>query len=1365
MNRSTLPFSLAVASLTLTFFFPTDQTSAQTRIQNVEPTQMSEGARADAEVQKNKQMFLASRGRNDYLPISPLAPPLLNSFNAVTFNDDAATTGFFHIPPDTSGAAGPSHVVMTVNTTIEWYTKAGVRENRQSLASFFTSLAPLTGTFDPKVIYDQFSSRFLVVTLERTDTALGGAANTSRIFVAVSDDSNPNGTWFFFQINSMINIGGVNRWADFPGFAVDEEAVYITANMFSFGASPGSSVGVRLWIINKTPFYTGGMATFTLHDPIASAAGALNTTAQPTQIYGTAPAGLGTFLMQYSGINGGGNVFLGMIRIDNPLTAPAFTNFFIQWGTTASDDNVAMALPAASQSGSARLIQTNDRRVSQTPVWRNNNLYLAASTRPTTGANAGQATARWFRVNTTNLAAPALADTGAVGGEDIAAGTYTFFPTVTADSNGNMAIGFSASGPNIFAGSYYTTRLSSDAAGFTEPVRPLRAGLDFYVRTFVNNNTTNSRWGDYSGIWLDPADEATFWVFNQSALTRGTTGVGACPFACVEDGRWGTAFGSFSLLAPTEVEMASASATAYSNGVLIRWETGYEADNLGFHVYRETEGRRERLTQQFIAGSALMAGPGTRLTAGMSYRWRDPSPGRDSLYWLEEIDLAGNRRWHGPLRQEKADGLMADSDAKLLSSITASQSSGGRAIERVAEGERQTDALIVSAVSDLAARPAAKITVKREGWYRVSQAELTAAGIDPRTDPRFLQLFVEGRQQPIIVAGEKDGRFDPSDAVEFYGLGLDSPSTDARVYWLVSGSAPGLRARREQKQGGPTGQRSFPYTVERRDRTVYFASLRNGDKENFFGAAVTADPTDQTLILRHLDLAGSARLEVSLQGVSQVAHRVGVRLNGIDVGEVSFIGQAEGAAAINLPPSILREGENTVTLTAQAGELDVSLVDRIRLTYQRAYIADQDALRLTAAGKYRLTIDGFTGSRIRVFDVTSAEAPSEVTGEIRRSKSGYSITLTVPEVGQRTLLAMTEDRISRPASVSFNHPSTWRQEGRSADLVIITRREFMPALAGLAQLRESQGLRVATIDVEDLFDEFSYGHKSPQAMKDFLTYAATHWQRAPRFALLVGDASFDPRGYLGYPDSDVVPTRLIDTRFLETASDDWFGDRDDDGLAEIVVGRLPAQSVQEAGLMARKIILYEQSGADAVLLFADDNDSFNFEEAVERLRSLVPSGAGVEEILRGQTDPQTARARLIEAINRGQSVVNYTGHGSVTTWRGSVLTSADARSLTNQQMPMFVIMTCLNGYFHDPAAEGLAEALMKSQGGAAMVWASSGLTGPGAQSSMNEELYRQMFDSAQTVTVGEAISRAKLTVANSDIRRTWILLGDPSARP
>ncbi len=147
-------------------------------------------------------------------------------------------------------------------------------------------------------------------------------------------------------------------------------------------------------------------------------------------------------------------------------------------------------------------------------------------------------TSHWVQVDTSTLAAPALADQGDAGGEDIASGTFTFFPSIAVDQCGNMGLGFAASAPSIYPGAYYSARYASDPAGTLQSSAALAAGQDYYYRAFSG---TRNRWGDYSGIALDPVGEATFWVYNEYALTRGTV----LPSYPTQDGRWGTRWGSF----------------------------------------------------------------------------------------------------------------------------------------------------------------------------------------------------------------------------------------------------------------------------------------------------------------------------------------------------------------------------------------------------------------------------------------------------------------------------------------------------------------------------------------------------------------------------------------------------------------------------------------------------------------------------------------------------------------------------------------------------------------------------------------------------------------------------------------------------
>src|SRR5256714_390647 len=476
--------------------------------------------------------------------------------------------------------------------------------------------------------------------------------------------------------------------------------------------------------------------------------------------------------------------------------------------------------------------------------------------------------------------------------------------------------------------------------------------------------------------------------------------------------------------------------------------------------------------------------------------------------------------------------------------------------------------------------------------YRVTQAELLAAGLNTDIDPRTLQLYEDGRERPIAVTGEADGRFDAGDAIEYYAPATDSPYTTARVYWLLAGAQAGQRIKQVKSKGVAAGPTSFQAMAELRERTVYFASLRNGERENFFGAAVGGNGVTRSLRLLNVVAAAPATLEVTLQGLTLMPHRVNVLLNGEAVGELAFEGQAAAALRVNLPAAKLHDGDNEVQLIAGGGSTDVSLIDTIRLSYERGYRADGDALACTAQARAAVTLGGFSSPVIRVMDVTEAEkgGAREIAATVRHDKSGYSATVSAPGQGTRQLLAFTAAQMQRPAAIVADVPSNWRQPANAADLVIITRGDVMSAFAPLKAWREQQGYRVALVNVEDLYDEFSYGQKTPQAIKDFLGYAAGNWQGAPRYVVLGGDASYDPKNYLGLGEAEVVPTKLVDTSLMETASDDWYAEMGNEGLAAMAVGRLPGRSATEAAAMVAKIVNYEQAARpEGVLLVADDD--------------------------------------------------------------------------------------------------------------------------------------------------------------------------------
>jgi hypothetical protein len=322
-------------------------------------------------------------------------------------------------------------------------------------------------------------------------------------------------------------------WADYPGFEVDEEAVYITANIFTF-VPFGLFGGTRLWIVDKGAgsggFYDGGAADASAGlDPYAG--GGLATTTMPTQVFGEGGIGpgIGTFLVSYSGLTDGVDEYIQVVRVDDPLGTPTFTQEFVNIGSIETLPPFT-ALPDAPQAGTTALIEVNDRRALDA-VWRYGSLWLTTTINPESGPDAGQTTAHWVELDTSAVPSGAitLGSQGDLGGEDIAPGTFTYFPAVAVNRDGEAKFGFSASAPTIFAGAF--------AAGILGATETVKAGEDYYIRTFGGGR---NRWGDYSGIALDPTNEKFFWVFNEFADQRGSPTAGP---SGPEDGRWGTAWG------------------------------------------------------------------------------------------------------------------------------------------------------------------------------------------------------------------------------------------------------------------------------------------------------------------------------------------------------------------------------------------------------------------------------------------------------------------------------------------------------------------------------------------------------------------------------------------------------------------------------------------------------------------------------------------------------------------------------------------------------------------------------------------------------------------------------------------------------
>jgi uncharacterized repeat protein (TIGR01451 family) len=826
------------------------------------------------------------------------------------------------------------------------------------------------------------------------------------------------------------------------------------------------------------------------------------------------------------------------------------------------------------------------------------------------------------------------------------------------------------------------------------------------------------------------------------------------------------------VLAPTLVKMFKMGAQQSPKATVITWATSFEQDNLGFYVWRQdASGAKTKVSPHIIPGGALNRGHST--TAGRTYHYVDNHPSTGfAQYYIEDVDLKAVHTMHGPITPSLVSAttttVPTDADPTLGSVGGIFITAPGMGVTPAAA--TAPDATRLAQQWALAGAANAKLVVTQPGWYAVKKSDLVAVGFDPGTNAAKISVFADGIEVPIVVNTATGSKFDTTDTIEFFGLPIDTAGTGGHVYYVTTSKGNGLRVKASTATGGATAPGAFNYTFNRTERTLYFSGLvTNGDRDNWFGSIVSTDPVAETLNTTNV-ASGNAQVHIVLQGaVDNYDHVTSVTLNGHELGPIRFTGMVRNVTDVTVPTSYLVEGDNLLTFTATNGGDDVSIVETASITYPHAYRADQNALALTAPALSAVTIGGFTSATVRVYDLTDPANPMTVASTVTTaSDSTKSVTFTAPgTTGTRTLFAVGNDRVLPPSQVLYNEPSKWNATTNAANMVIISNKAFLDAANSLAAARTAQGIKTVVIDVQNLYDEFSYGAHGDAAIKAFLQRATTSWATTPKYGILFGDASFDPRNYFGDGSFDFVPTHTVTTQYLKTASDDWFADFANTGLPSIPLGRVTVRTSDEASavvnkLLARGATVPTGGWANTVNIINDSpNEGIPFAKGADQMAAVVPPAYTVNRIsFPTSTNPN---GDVVSAFNNGSLLTEYTGHGSVEVWSNYIFTNDDAAALTNSnKLPFVVTLNCFNGLFYDTLSQGLAETLLKNpNGGSIGGLSSSSMTSPDQQTLVAIELNKQLFNG---LTVGDAMIKAKAATQDMDVRRTWILFGDPTLK-
>ena len=516
--------------------------------------------------------------------------------------------------------------------------------------------------------------------------------------------------------------------------------------------------------------------------------------------------------------------------------------------------------------------------------------------------------------------------------------------------------------------------------------------------------------------------------------------------------------------------------------------------------------------------------------------------------------------------------------------------------------------------------------------------------------------------------------------------------------------------------------------------------------------------------------SGEASLEVRLQGASEsgnpVDHHLSVALNGVPVGEARFAGARPHRMSLGLPASLLREGTNELSLTnvGDTGVASLVFLDAFSIVHAQNPALVSGAFEGTWAEPGSVTLAGASGP-VAVLDVTSGAAARWLTGFETSAGS-----LRFGAQAGRRYLVVAQPLAPRVAAVE---PLALRAAGLQADYLLVAPAAFLAAAEPLLERRRQQGLAARGVSLEQIAAEFGYGQPSGEAVKSFIAHAYQSWARpSPRYVLLLGDASYDPRNFAGSSPPSPLPALWTKTSYLWTASDPLLAAvNGEDGLPDLAIGRLPATTVEQAETLVAKLLAWEDSGqglAGRAALVADNPDAAgDFEQDVRDIaQSYLASRDPELLLLREHGD--ALRPRVQEALDSGLSFLSYVGHGGAAVWASeNVWNSWDAASLRAQsQQPLLVTMNCLNGYFVAPAFESLAESLLKAEGrGAIAAFSPSGLSLDGPAHQYHRALMAELT-SGRHARLGDAILAAQRTYAESglmpELLSVYHLFGDPA---
>ena len=719
-----------------------------------------------------------------------------------------------------------------------------------------------------------------------------------------------------------------------------------------------------------------------------------------------------------------------------------------------------------------------------------------------------------------------------------------------------------------------------------------------------------------------------------------------------------------------------------------------------------------------------------------------------------------------------------------------------------------------------------KLSVEQTGVHKITYDDLISYGIDVyNLDPRHIiiygnpagmlseslddEFYTDLQSMAIEVIGEEDGIFDPDDYVLFYAQGPDTWQYD-EFYGLFRQSK-NIYAR----------------------KTNYFLTISNHDVKRIQAEqSTTLDPTFtpsfyNTMLRNEMEYVNPGSTGKSwlgedfLQVYSRSFNILNTNLVDTESHHIRFVLASHSFESNNFEIKIDGEAYKTLPMPISLNNsyefyrerlFDSAYVvsgesNEITFIYNREYdtanawinyfelnlkmhksmVGDQlsfrSALGVGVSEITQFSLDYDTPENIRVWNVTD---PLNVKNEVLLIESG-SVNFRLATESILEFHAFNGDLYYSPEFVTQIENQNLHNIN-APDLLIITHPDFSTVANQIADLhRNEDGLMVETVNVFDIYNEFSSGSQDIGALRNFVRYLRqqSETNSKPNYLLLMGDASFD---YLDKTENNTnfVPTfQTIQSNnsISSFASDQFFGlvDMTMGGEMKVAVGRIPVTTTDEANQVFSKIETYYSNNAlgkwtNEMMFIADDGDSNHHSGDAELLTDHVDTTSPVFNINKAYLDffqlvetndgpryPEV-NALITNKTNEGVFYINYTGHGGNEQLANEkILSKEDLGSWTNNSnMPLWVIASGNVARYDNPEYVSLGEAMFMNEDGAIALIATAGLTFASSNLAINSAIIQKLTDInlEGNLRLGDLM---KSPFPGNNLLK-WTLLGDPALK-